>query len=329
MKILVTGSSGHLGEGLMRTLLKQGKSVVGQDRKPGPFTTCVGSITDEEFVNRSMRDVSVVLHTATLHKPHVATHSKQEFIDTNITGTLNLLEAAVENTVKAFIYTSTTSTFGDAMRPKAGDPAVWVTESLQPKPRNIYGVTKTAAENICQLFSRNHNLPCIVLRTSRFFPEADDNKDRRDGYDDDNLKVNELLYRRVDTQDVVDAHLLAVEKAPSVGFDRFIISATPPFQNADAVALGKDVASVVEKYVPQYVELYQQKNWKMLPVIDRVYDSQRAREVLGWQPGYTFEKVITGLAKGKEYRSELAREIGIKGYHDEVFSGEPYPIGAE
>jgi len=329
MQYLVTGSAGHLGEGLMRTLLNQGQDARGLDLKASPFTQLVGSLCDSKFVMSCMEGVDVILHTATLHKPHVGTHSRQEFVDTNITGTLNLLEAAVKNEVKAFIYTSTTSTFGDAMRPGVGEPAVWVTEALQPKPKNIYGVTKTAAEDLCQLFARNHQLPVVVLRTSRFFPEADDNKDRRDGYEDENLKVNELLYRRVDIEDVVSAQLLAVQKASSLGFDRFIISATPPFKKSDAVQLGMDVGSVVEKYVPQFKSLYQKKGWRMLPAIDRVYDSERAGRVLGWSAQYTFANVIARLSEGRESRSALAREVGIKGYHDKVFDGEPYPLGTQ
>jgi UDP-glucose 4-epimerase len=326
MRILVTGSAGHLGEGLMRTLIKQGADVCGLDLKPSPYTHFVGSISDAEFVSGCMADIDFVLHTATLHKPHVATHSKQLFVDTNVTGTLNLLEAAVEHGVKAFIYTSTTSTFGDAMRPAAGEPAVWVTEELSTQPKNIYGVTKTSAEDLCQLFSRNNDLPCIVLRTSRFFPEADDNKERRDSYDDDNLKVNELLYRRVDIQDVVDAHLLAIEKASLMGFDRFIISATPPFERADAVTLGADVAAVVEKYLPGFKEVYSTKGWQMLPAIDRVYDNYRARSVLGWAPKYTFGNVLGLLQKGSDYRSPLTIDVGVKGYHEALFHGEPYPV---
>ena len=325
MKILVTGSSGHLGEGLIRTLQKQNIEAVGVDLKAGQYTHLVGSISDTAFVKECMRGVKAVLHTATLHKPHVATHTKQQFVDTNITGTLVLLEAAVENAVEAFVYTSTTSTFGDAMRPSKGESAVWVTESLQPKPRNIYGATKTAAEDLCQLFSRNHGLACLVLRTSRFFPEADDNKDRRDGYVDDNLKVNELLYRRVDTQDVVNAHLIALEKAPRLVFDKFIVSATPPFTKSDAPILGYDVPSVVAKYVPEFQNVYKAKGWQMLPAIDRVYDNERARKILGWVPEYTFGRAIELISDGIDYRSELTREIGIKGYHDVTFSGEPYP----
>src|ERR1700751_2945159 len=171
MKVLVTGSSGHLGEALVRTLRELQYEVIGLDILESPFTTHTGSITDRFRVHRCMRGVQSVFHAATLHKPHVATHSRQDFIDTNVTGTLNLLEEAAAAGVGAFIYTSTTSVFGDALVPPANAPAAWITEEVRPVPRNIYGVTKAAAEDLCELFFRNQGLPCIVLRTSRFFPE--------------------------------------------------------------------------------------------------------------------------------------------------------------
>src|SRR5271154_5141748 len=102
MKVLVTGSAGHLGEALVRTLLDLDHEVVGLDVLASPFTSHVGSISDRPTVARCMSGVGVVFHAATLHKPHVATHSRQEFIDTNITGTLNLLEEAVSASVRSF-----------------------------------------------------------------------------------------------------------------------------------------------------------------------------------------------------------------------------------
>jgi hypothetical protein len=59
------------------------------------------------------------------------------------------------------------------------------------------------------LFHRSHGLPCVVLRTSRFFPQEDDNPVTRLAYDDGNVKANEFLYRRVDVQDAVVLDLLA------------------------------------------------------------------------------------------------------------------------
>ena len=108
--------------------------------------------------------VRVVLHTATLHKPHIATHARQDFVDTNITGTLNLLEEAAGGRGR-LRFTSTTSAFGRALTPLQGAPAAWITEDVTPVPRNIYGVTKTAAEDLCELFHRDYGLACVILRT--------------------------------------------------------------------------------------------------------------------------------------------------------------------
>ena len=250
VNLLVTGSAGHLGEALMRTLPQEGYRSIGLDLKASPFTQLVGTIADRSFVRSSMRGVDAVIHTATLHKPHIVTHSRQDFIDTNVTGTLNLLEEALSAGVQAFIFTSTTSVYGRALTPTSGAPAAWITEDVVPVPKNIYGVTKLAAENLCELIHRDRGLPCLILRTSRFFPEADDSKDTRDTYEDDNAKVNEFLYRRADIEDVVTAHLRALAKARSIGFGRYIISATTPFTLDDVQELHTNAPAVVGRHAP-------------------------------------------------------------------------------
>ena len=275
-----------------------------------------------------MAGVGSVLHTATLHKPHVATHTRQQFVDTNISGTLNLLEAAVRAGVRAFVYTSTTSAFGAALTPPADAPAAWVTEDVVPVSKNIYGATKLAAEDLCQLFHRLQRLPCLVLRTSRFFPEDDDAADARAAYADANLKLNEFLHRRVEIEDVVDAHLLAIERAPALGFGRYIISATTPFTPDDAAALRRDPAAVLRARMPQYEAEYARRGWRMTDSLDRVYDNARARRELGWQPRWNFVALIDRLARGEDYRSPLARAVGRKPYHAQPPAGDgPYPVG--
>lgn len=326
MRILVTGSSGHLGEALVRTHRRRGDEVVGLDLLASPFTSHVGSLTDRNLVARCMDGVEVVLHTATLHKPHVVTHSRQEFVDTNITGTLNLLEEAVPAGVSAFVFTSTTSAFGAALTPPPEAPAAWVTEDVRPVPKNIYGATKTAAEELCHLFYRTQGLPCLILRTSRFFPEEDDNPALRGAYADTNLKVNELLYRRVDLEDVVDAHLRAIEKAEAIGFARYVISATSPFGPEDLRDLRRDAPGVVEKYFPGYGEEFSRRSWKMFPSIERVYVNEAARRELGWRPTYDFGYALARLREKEDYRSSLAQTVGGKGYHSDVFEDGPYPV---
>ncbi len=324
MNILITGSSGHLGMALSIVLAKSPHRVTGIDLQPSKHTHHIGSIADKNFVQKCMQGIDVVLHTTTLHKPHIVTHSEQDFIDTNITGTLNLLEAAQQVGVKSFIFTSTTSTFGDAM--KSNDAAVWVTEKLVPQPKNIYGVTKIAAENLCQLYHRNHQLPCIILRTSRFFSEADDNKKLRNTYVDANIKANELLYRRVDIQDVVEAHLLAIQQAPIIGFGRYIVSGTAPFSIADLKDLYTDAPKVLSKYYVDFSPIYGAKEWRMFPSIGRVYVNDLARKELGWQPKYDFQWVLECLQNGQDFRSPLAIAVGVLGYHEETFEEGPYPV---
>jgi len=325
MAILVTGSAGHLGEALMRTLAGEKREAIGLDLLASPFTTHVGSVVDRTFVRRHMAGVRTVLHAATLHKPHVATHGRQDFVDINVTGTLNLLEEAVAAGVQAFVFTSTTSVFGDALIPPAGAPAAWITEEVAPVPKNIYGVTKAAAEDLCRLFHRNHGLACIVLRTSRFFPEEDDNPEVRAAYADANVKTNEFLARRVDIEDVVSAHLLAAEKARSRGFGKYVVSATTPFRPDDLAQLRADAPRVLRQRVPAFAEEYARRGWRMFPAIDRVYVNARARAELGWEPRHDFAAVIARLRSDGELASPLARTIGQKGYHAGAFAEADYP----
>jgi nucleoside-diphosphate-sugar epimerase len=324
MRVLVTGSSGHLGEALMRVLGEAGTEVVGLDLLASPFTTVVGSVADRGCVRRCMDGVDAVLHTATLHKPHVGSHRREDFVHTNIEGTLALLEEAVAAGVSRFVFTSTTSAFGRALVPAPGEPAAWITEDVRPVPRNVYGATKVAAEDLCELVHRDHGLPCLILRTSRFFPEGDDRDDVRTAYDDLNVKVNELLYRRVDLEDVVGAHLLAMERAPELGFGRYIVSATTPFSPADCAELRAGAPAVVRRLVPQYERVYAQRSWRMFDGIERVYDNARAREELGWAPRYDFAFALERLAAGEDPRSDLALAVGAKGYH--ARSTGPYTL---
>lgn len=315
VRVLVTGSSGHLGEALVRVLTSEGSDVVGIDTLGSEATQVVGSITDRPLLRDCMHGVDSVIHTATLHKPHIGTHSYQQFVDTNVTGTLALLEESIAARVGSFIFTSTTSLYGRANVPAPGNPAVWIDEEVVPIPKNIYGATKRAAEDLCQLYHVEHGLPCLILRTSRFFLEPDDNPEIRGVYADANVKANELLYRRVDLEDAVSAHLSALRRAPSIGFGRYVVSATTPFRPDDRAELRVDAPAVVRRYFPQCDGIYGALGWKLFPNIDRVYVNHRARDELGWSPRYDFGSTLERLRVNEDPRSSLAVTIGAKGYH--------------
>ena len=321
MRIVVTGSAGHLGEALMRTLRSPAhtgaREAVGLDVTASPYTDVVATLTDADQVERALEDAEAVLHTATLHKPHVAWRSKREFIDVNVVGTQVLLDAAVARGVGRFIFTSTTSAFGHALQPDSNDseaPAVWIDESVTDQPKNIYGATKSAAESLCSLAHQEHGLACVVLRTSRFFPEPDDNPGIRETFEDANVKVNEFLHRRVDVEDVVSAHLQALESAPGTGFGVFIVSAPTPFRREHLAELRTNAPRVVESLFPDFPEIYARRGWKMFPRIERVYDSSRAQRELGWRPQFDFRRVLDLTSAGHAPQSDLARAVGVKGY---------------
>ena len=120
-------------------------------------------------------------------------------------------------------------------------------------------------------------------------------------------QANELLYRRLDIADAVSAHLLAAECAPAIGFARYIVSATSPFEPRHLAALARDAAGVVRELYPECAQLYAAR---------------------GWRPEFDFAHVLRSLQGGRDFRSALAREVGSKGYHDTRFEDGPYPVGS-
>jgi UDP-glucose 4-epimerase len=298
MHVLLTGSSGWLGRRLAQTLREAGHDPLGLDVAPGPETRIVGSVADASLVANLFRrhEFEGVIHAGALHKPDIARESAQAFVDTNVTGTLVLLEAARNAGCDRFVFTSTTSLMISlAVREASEGRAVWIDETFAPlEPRNVYGVTKLAAEGLCRLYAREHGMGCVVLRTARFFPEDDDTLDEPSG---PNLKANEFLNRRLTVEDAAQAHLVAFERAP-LGFSLFIISAPPPFQREDAQAVWKEAPAVIARYFPDAAELYARRGWRLPSRIDRIYDPSLAEQALGFRCRTDFGSVLEAIRRG-------------------------------
>lgn len=299
MRILLTGSSGWLGRFLAPRLRQDGHEVVGLDVAPGADTDILGSVADRALVERTLaeRGVEAVIHAGALHKPDVARYPAQSFVDVNVAGTLNLLAAASAAGCGRFVFTSTTSLMiSEALHRGGLDRAAWLTEDHGPlEPRNIYGVTKRAAEQLCALHHREHGLPVVVLRTGRFFPEEDDTHRDLSG---PNRKANEFLNRRLTVEDAADAHVAALAKAPEVGFGLYIVSAPPPFSPDDAGELIADAPAVIARYFPHAAELYARAGWRLPRRIERVYDPSRIGRELGFRCRTDFARVLRALERG-------------------------------
>jgi UDP-glucose 4-epimerase len=301
MRILLTGSSGWLGRYLAPMLRAEGHEVIGLDVAPGADTDVIGSVADRALIERVFGDcgIEAVIHGGALHKPDIVRYPAQAFIDVNVAGTLNLLEAAQAAGHDRFVFTSTTSLMiSAAIREERAAEAAWLDEESGPlSPRNIYGVTKLAAEGLCRLAWTDHGLACMVLRTGRFFPEEDDTHRDLSGA---NMKANEFLNRRLTVQDAARAHVVALEKAPEIGFEAFILSAPTPFTRADCAGLKADAPAVIARHFPDAAELYARRGWKLPHSLGRVYDAGRAERLMGFRCETDFAAVLSALRDGTE-----------------------------
>lgn len=299
MRILLTGSSGWLGRYLAPMLRAAGHAVTGLDVAPGRDTDILGSVADRDTVDSAFarHGIEAVIHAGALHKPDIARHAAQDFIDVNVTGTLNLLRAAASAGHDRFVMTSTTSLMiSQGIREEKGPAAIWLDETTGPlAPRNIYGVTKLAAEGLCRLHTMEAGLNAVVLRTGRFFPEDDDTLKDLDG---PNLKSNEFLNRRLTVEDAAAAHLAALQKAPDLGFGCYVISAPTPFARADADELKRDAPAVIRRLYPDAEALYAARGWRLPRSIGRVYDAGLAERELGFRCRTDFGHVLAALRSG-------------------------------
>jgi UDP-glucose 4-epimerase len=271
MKVLVTGSSGHVGSKIAERVTQHG-SCVGVDLVPGRFTTHPGNITNKIFMSEVISGVDAIIHAAAYHAPHVGVIAEDEFRHVNVQGTEVLLDLAIQKNIDRFVLTSTTSVYGCTTRPKT--EAIWVTEALAPNPEDIYDLTKLEAEQLCHEASRS-GIDTIILRMSRCFPEPD------------YLQVFYRLYRGVSVDDVAEAHWLAVSSAMP-GADIFNISADSPFMQAETGALLSDPWKIIDRIYPGASLLFDRMRWEKPASIDRVYVIDKAKRLLKYQPRDNF-----------------------------------------
>jgi UDP-glucose 4-epimerase len=300
MKVLLTGSSGWLGRFLAPMLREEGHEVTGLDIAPGRNTDVLGSVANGPLLQHlfSEHRFDGVIHAAALHKPDIERYPRQAFVDANVTGTLNLLEAAVAHGASRVLFTSTTSLMiTQAIREEAAATAVWLDEASGPlSPRNIYGVTKRAAEELCRLVHTDTGLPVIVLRTARFFPEEDDTHRLLSG---ENMKANEFLNRRLTVEDCARAHVMALHGAPEIGFGIYIVCAPTPFDRSEVVALKADALSVISRHFPDAPSLYASRGWSLPTSIGRIYDASAIERDLSFRCRTDFSTVLGSLREGR------------------------------
>lgn len=275
---MVTGSAGQLGSVTVEHLKRHDHEVTGADIVSSGTTDLLLDIKDKHTVLEVTKGYDSIIHTAAIHGKHYELgYPREAFIDTNIYGTLHLLNACVANGVGKFLYISTTSIYGEAMVNEK--QAVWVTEQLQEQPRDIYDITKQAAEQLCKDYFYKEGLQTSVYRVGRFLPE------------DENLKTNYRLYRGLDERDGAEALRLALAHTFN-DFEVFNISSGSPFSEDELAMLKHSPVEIIKKHYPDIESIYKAKHWTLPISIDRVYRCDKAQQYLGYTPKYTFDYLL-------------------------------------
>jgi nucleoside-diphosphate-sugar epimerase len=279
VRVAVTGSSGQLGGTVVRLLRADGVEVVGLDRRRGPGTTVVGDLRDDRLLRRVVSTVDGIVHTAGLHAPHLATAAKTEFVAVNVEGTQRLLDAAAAAGVGRVVLSSSTSVYGHALEPR--DAAVWVDEALVPRPRDVYDVTKLAAEQLCRLFGTETGAAVVCIRVSRFsFADAP------------HLAVPYCLHRAVHVEDAARAHQLALLR-PVPEPTTVVVSGASPYRSDDLPELLTHADAVLRRRAPELAAAMAAAGVPLPRRVERVYAIDAATAVLGYQPAHGVPELLS------------------------------------
>lgn len=172
-RFLVTGGAGFIGSHIVEALVKKGQFVrvldnlsSGKEENLSGFLDRIelirGDIRDKDTCIEATKRIDFILHQAALRSVPKSLNNPREYNEVNIDGTLNMLEASLRNNVKCFVFASSSSIYGEAIRfPQK--------EMDFPRLVSPYALTKLAGENYCKVFSHNYGLNTVSLRYFNVF----------------------------------------------------------------------------------------------------------------------------------------------------------------
>lgn len=301
MRVLLTGASGTLGQALLPRLAAAGHTMIAFDlRRSAGAADLVegdwveGDLRDAEQVRQASDGAELVVHTAALHGIHLATHTAREFYDLNLTGTFNVWQAAVEQKVRGFVFSSTMGVYGLSRRPRGEDDVVVLSEETPALPAEIYGWTKVAGEELCRYHLREHGIPSVALRYGMFVPEPFFRYGIR------------LLYGGVHEEDVADSVMAAIaglEKG-AIEHDVLNVESPLPFAPADGPDLRRDPLAAVERHYPGASDLLRARGVRSLKPVTELFAVGRLEARLGLRPRHDFGEWLAELAERPDERAD-------------------------
>ncbi|MGB5910916.1 MAG: NAD-dependent epimerase/dehydratase family protein [Promethearchaeia archaeon] len=232
MKILVTGSAGFIGSALKDLLEEVGIETVSYDIRDNPKD----DVKDFDRLRSKIKNIGGVIHLAAVSRVKVAQENPLECVQTNIGGTINILDAArkeIANGKHPWII------FGSS-REVYGEPKILpVTENSPRNAINIYGISKVTGEDLCKMYSEHYKLKTRVLRFSNVYTGLKDQLDRvipkfiLQALKDEDLVINgtgEELFDFTYINDTVQGIHACVQEVlkSDISFEHFNISSGIP-----------------------------------------------------------------------------------------------------
>ena len=294
VRVVITGAGGNLGTKLVPLVADAGHEPVLFDSRSveTPYESLQGDIRNFADLLAALRGADIVVHLAAILG--IAATSPHDFYEINLTGTFNVWEAAAQAGVRGLVFSSTMSVYKPHDRPLQEDVLTEMGEDFPARPRDLYGYTKAAGEEMCRLYGRTHGIPSVALRYGMFSPEPFFPYGIR------------LLYGGVDADDVAQAVLASVEALliEKFEYDVFNVESLVPFSKEDEAQLLHDPLAALDKHYPGSADLLRSRGVEQLRPIHEYYPMSHAADVLGFRPECNFDRWLDELRSRPEERAE-------------------------
>ena len=301
-RVLVTGGGGFIGGHLVDALLKRSHEVTildnfsgGQSPSENPHLQSKvqvidGDVRAPEDIRKALDKVDSIIHLAAIIDTEYSVNNPREVNDVNVSGTLNLLHECATLKKKRFIFTSSTAVYGDV-----GDAPI--SEETIPRPISPYGVSKLAAEEYCNTYSRTFGLETVSLRLFNVYGQGQGMNQYAGvitkfveqvsgGSEPIIFGDGEQTRDFVHVSDVVAAHVLALEKQ-SVGSSPINIGTGIPTSIRDLADLILDISGshLRPKFAPP----------RLGDIKHNLANNEEASRILGFSPVMTLREGLQDL----------------------------------
>lgn len=328
--VLVTGADGFIGSHLVERLVQQGYKVRAfvqynsfnswgwLDQCPagmkGQFEVFSGDIRDPHGVKTAMQGCDAVLHLAALIAIPYSYHSPDTYVDTNVKGTLNVLQAARELGVKRLVHTSTSEVYGTAR-------FVPITEEHPLQGQSPYSASKIAADQMAYSFYASFGVPVVIARPFNTYGPRQSARaviptiiaQIANGKKQISLGAVSPTRDFNFVQDTVNGFIAALESDRGIGE---VVNFGSNFE----VSIG-DTARLIAEAMNAEVEIVTDEN-RLRPAnseVERLWaDNAKALELFGWAPAYGGRD---GLKRGlAETAAWFLRPENLRGYKADIYN---------